>query len=138
MYREDEKFRENAKKKARDNYRKKAWGDTEVTNPVRWNLSTLNQFGAIRKVDGTRCRTFTVPEIVQVLVRSVSIYRRWIALQQVPPPTYGTYDGPVYKLAEAEAIVTVLAGHFDQFGYYRQDHTHTKRSLWEHYWLVHK
>ena len=135
-YRDDEAFREGAKKRAREAYRTKAWGDTETVNAVHWNLQELNKFGEIRKVDGRRCRTYTVPEVAGLLGRSVSIYRRWLSLQQIPSPSYDTEGGKVYLMAEVRAFATVLAEHFDELNYYRQDHVETKQAVWNAYWAA--
>ena len=128
-YKEDAQFREAAKERQRDNYRKRAHGDTGTANPMRESLRNLNKFGEMRTVQGRMVLTFTVSEMADILGRSTSIYKRWLSLGQIPAPTHQTIDGHVYRLPEARAIAHVLADHFDQFDYYRQDHRDTRREL---------
>lgn len=135
-YREDDQRRENIKRAARDSYRVRAWGNTEMVNPARANLGAIRTFGSIRKIENARCRTYTVREVAELLGRSVSIYRRWLSLQQIPSPTHDTDDGKVYKMAEVRAFCAVLIDHFDEFNYYRQDHAETKRAMWDAYWAA--
>ena len=128
-YKDDAQFREAAKERQRDNYRKRARGDTGTANPMRANLRKLNSFGYKRPVQGRMVLTFTVAEMAEVLGRSTSIYKRWLGLGQVPAPTHQTVAGHAYRLPEARAIAHVLADHFDEFDYYRQDHRDTRRDL---------
>ncbi len=128
-YKNDVQFRETAKERQRDNYRKRAHGTTGTVNPMRANLRSLNSFGNNRSVRGRMVLTFTVVEMADVLGRSTSIYKRWLSLGQAPAPTHQTIDGHAYRLPEARAIAHVLADHFDEFDYYRQDHRDTRREL---------
>ena len=135
-YREDAQFREAAKERQRDNYRKRARGGTGTANPMRANLRNLNMFGERRGVRGREVLTFTISEMADVLGRSALVYRRWLGLGQVPAPTHQTAAGHAYRLPEARAIAHVLADHFDQFDYYRQDHRDTRGELYDAFYAA--
>lgn len=136
-YKVDKDFREKQKAFSRDSYRKST-DNFEMTSPSR-SLDYYAQLAEQLPVEYNGV-TFTAPcikvtALADLLQISYQSLWRSTSAGSIPAPVLITRMGKrellIYHQDEARVILTVIADHKRQFSYYRKDHHHTRKRLFD-------
>lgn len=136
-YKEDEGFREKRKADSRASYRKNT-ANFESVSPLR----SLDYYATLAEQLPVEYngRTFTtscikVTALADLLQTSYQSLWRSLTAGSIPSPVLVTRMGKrellVYTQDEVRVIITIIGEHKRQFSYYRKDHHHTRKRLFD-------
>ena len=129
----------------RETYRRKQGKDKlEGQEDCRKNLANLSQIGKVRRIvlpSGLtkRMLTFTPGEVAEVVGRNIHVIYRWWSKELLPVPVLKLYGGPprcgvrnkLYTKNEMIALCRVFGPHQLETPYYRRDHEHVRKAIFE-------
>ncbi len=124
-YLEDPEYRKTKQDEARNRYRKEVSGVQNENNVAKKNVGQERNAAEFKVVDGRNLLVVHVKHVAKMTGRRVDTFNLWITRGMVPFPPYDGY----YTLLQAKVIVRVLAKHFDEMKYFREDHTETTIKL---------
>lgn len=136
-YEADAGFREKQKELSRSSYRKSK-KNFEIVSPAR----SLDYFATLaqqlpveyngRSFSTSCIKVTTLADLLQI---SYQTLWRSLTAETIPAPILVTRMGKrellVYHQDEVRVIITIIAEHKRQFSYYRKDHHHTRKKLFD-------
>lgn len=136
-YAANSKYRHQAVTATRTTYRRKH--KVKDRNTCRAALRKFDDLGKARQIKKAglmvEAVTFTDSEFARAIGKHVTVVRRWIVADIMPPPRRRAFrsdtgSSKVYRAAHVREMIEVLAGHFKETSYLRRDHIETVLNLW--------
>jgi len=132
-YRDDPSYREAAKKRSRDTYRKAQKPNKGKGKKVAKVQSKNKEVYAKGMEHPMFAEVFTIPETAKKLGKNVITLKRWIAEKILPPPILEctTYNYKHYSLKEVQIMDEVLKQHAREYEYLHITHDFTINQMWQ-------
>ncbi len=124
-YLEDPEYRKTKQDEARNRYRKEVGGVLNKNNVAKKSMGQERK-NAELKMGERKILVVHVRHVAKMVGRRLDTFNLWITRGMIPSPPYE--DG-YYTLPQAVVIVKVLAKHFDEMKYFREDHVETTIKL---------
>lgn len=132
QYRSNVEYREKAKQRSRETYRKsnprkKAVNDIDKPEPKTKEVTTEGiDYPIFTEV-------LTIPESAKFLGRSALAFKRWISDKLLPPPILQctSYGYMHYSIGELQLIAKILKEHEKDYEYLHHTHEATINQLWQ-------